>query len=73
VSSDLGRMDGGDGTDSMLQFWLKGGGDGMKRCRKMNWRQRAHLSSMERKHDAMWWHGNVGQRRGSTGEGKGRR
>jgi hypothetical protein len=38
VSSDLGRMDGGDGTDSMLQFWLKGGGDGMKHCRKMNWR-----------------------------------
>jgi hypothetical protein len=36
----------GAGVDSMLQFWLERGGDGMKHCRKMKQRRRAHLGSM---------------------------
>jgi hypothetical protein len=38
------------GVNSMIQFHLKRGGDGMKRCRKMKQRWRAHLGSMGRKH-----------------------
>jgi hypothetical protein len=61
------------GADSMLQFWLKRGGDGTKHCRKMKRRQRAHLGSMGRKRDTVRWHDNIGRRRGGIGEGKGRR
>jgi hypothetical protein len=31
-SSCLGRVAGDGGVDSMLQFWLKRGGDKMKYC-----------------------------------------
>jgi hypothetical protein len=41
-SGDTGRMTGG-GVNSMLQFQLEKGGDGMKHCQKMNQRQRARL------------------------------
>jgi hypothetical protein len=34
-SSGPGRVVGGDGADSMLQFWLKRGGDETKHCRNM--------------------------------------
>jgi hypothetical protein len=43
------RVTGGDGADSMLQFWLNRGADGTKHCRKMKRRQRAHIGSMGRK------------------------
>jgi hypothetical protein len=59
--------------DSMLRFWLERGDDGMKRCRKMKWRQRARLDSMGRKRETVRWQGDVSRRRGGTGEGKGRR
>jgi hypothetical protein len=65
-------VDGG-GVDSMLQYRLERGGDGMKRCRKMKRRQRARLGSMGRKRDMVQRRGDVGRRRGGTGEGKGRR
>jgi hypothetical protein len=45
----------------------------MKCCRKMKRTQRAHLGSMERKCDTAQRCDDVGQRRGGTGEGKGRR
>jgi hypothetical protein len=35
----------------MLHFQLKRGDDGTKYCQEMKWRQRTHLSSMERKRD----------------------
>jgi hypothetical protein len=38
-SDSLGRVAGGSGADSMIQFWLERGGDGMKCCRKMKRRQ----------------------------------
>jgi hypothetical protein len=41
---------GGSGIDSMLRFQLERGGDGMKFCRKMKRKQRAHLGSIGRKH-----------------------
>jgi hypothetical protein len=63
----------GGGADSMLQFQLERGGDGMKHCRKMKWRQQACLGSMERKHDTVRWRGEFGRRRCGIGEGKGRR
>jgi hypothetical protein len=49
------------------------GGDGIKHCQKMKWRQRARLGSMERKRDITQWHDIVDQRRDDTKEGKGRR
>jgi hypothetical protein len=61
------------GANSILWFRLEKGGDKMKRCQKMKWRQRACLGSMERKHDTALLCGNVGLRRGDTREGKGRR
>jgi hypothetical protein len=61
---------GDGGADSMLQFRLKKGGDGTKRCRKMKRRQRANLISMGRKRDARQC-GDIGRTRGDTGEGKG--
>jgi hypothetical protein len=39
---------GGD-EDSMLQFQLKRGVDGMKYFQKIKWRQQTHLGSIERK------------------------
>jgi hypothetical protein len=63
----------GDGANSILQFRLERGGDGTKYYREMQQRQQAHLGSMERKRDTVWWNDNVGQKRGDTREGKGRR
>jgi hypothetical protein len=39
----------------------------------MKRKQRTRLGSMGRKCDTMQWYDDVGQRRGSTGEGKGRK
>jgi hypothetical protein len=64
---------GGSGVDSMLQFRLEMRSDGMNHCRKMKQIHQAHLGSMGRKHDTIRWCGNIGQRRGGTGEGKGMR
>jgi hypothetical protein len=61
------------GADSIFQFWLKRGGDGIKYYRKMKRRQRAHLGSMGRKRDMTQWCDEVGQWRGDTEEGKGRK
>jgi hypothetical protein len=72
-SDDPGRVVGGGGLDSMLQFWLKRGDNVIKHCQKMKQMQRAHLGSMERKCHTMLWRGDVGRRRGDTGEGKRRR
>jgi hypothetical protein len=58
---------GGGGADLMLRFRLERKGDEMKCCQKMQWRQRARLASMRRKR------GDIGRRRGGTGEGKARR
>jgi hypothetical protein len=44
-----------------------------KCCRRMKWRQQARLSSMERKCDTARRHDDIGQRRGGTVEGKGRK
>jgi hypothetical protein len=40
-------VDGSGDADSLLWFRLKRRVDGMKRCRKMKWKQRAGLASME--------------------------
>jgi hypothetical protein len=40
-----------DCADSMLQFWLKRGGDGTKHYQKMKQRQQARLISMRRKRE----------------------
>jgi hypothetical protein len=66
----LERVADADGVDSMLQFWLESGGDGMKHYRNMKQRQRAHLGSMERKRDTTRWCGDISQMRGGTREGK---
>jgi hypothetical protein len=63
---------GCDGADSMHQFWLERGGDGMKRCRMIKRGQRARLGLMGWKHDMAQRHGDISQRRGGTEEGKGR-
>jgi hypothetical protein len=63
-------VDGGGAADSILQFRLERGSDGMKYCRKMKQRQQAHLGSMGRKCDMTRWHGDIGRRRGDTEEGK---
>jgi hypothetical protein len=67
------RVANGGDVDSILRFQLERGGDGMKHCRKMKRRQRVRLDSMGRKRDTLWRRDNVGRRRGSTKEGKGRR
>jgi hypothetical protein len=61
---DPGRMTGGGGTDSMLQFQLERKGDGMKHCRNMKWKQQARLGSMERKA----WHGAAVSVKSTGGE-----
>jgi hypothetical protein len=43
-----------DGANSMLRFWLKREGDGMKHCQKMKQRNQSRLGSMGRKHDTAW-------------------
>jgi hypothetical protein len=63
----------GGGADSILQFRLERRGDGMKHCRKMKQRQRAHLGSMGTKRDTTRWRGDVGWRRDDIEERKGRR
>jgi hypothetical protein len=45
----------------------------MKHCRKLKRRQRARLGSMGRKRDTARQRGDIGRRRGGTGEGKGKR
>jgi hypothetical protein len=72
-SGGPGRVTCCSSAASMVQFWLKRGGDGMKLCRKMKRRQQVHLGSMGRKRDMVRWCGNVGRRRGGTGAGKWRR
>jgi hypothetical protein len=44
-----------------------------KHSRKMKWRQRARLNSVERKRDTAWWRDNIDRTRGDTEEGKRRR
>jgi hypothetical protein len=61
------------GADSMLQFQLEMGGDGMKHCQKMKRRQRARLGSMGRKRDTVWERDDISRRRGGIGKGKRRR
>jgi hypothetical protein len=56
---------------SMLQFRLERGGNGIKRCRKMKWRQRARLGLMGRKCDLTRQCDNVGRRRDGTEREKG--
>jgi hypothetical protein len=69
----LGRVACGGGTDLMLQLRLERGDDRIKRYRKMNWRQQAHLGSMGRKRDTVRRRDDVGRRRDGTEEEKGRR
>jgi hypothetical protein len=57
-------------VNSMLQFRLDRRGNGTKRCRKMNRRQRARLGSMGRKRDMVRRRDDVNWRRGGTEEGK---
>jgi hypothetical protein len=59
----------GGGVDSMLWFHLERGGDRTKHYRKMKWKQQARLGSMERKCDMVRRCGDIGRRRGGTGEG----
>jgi hypothetical protein len=56
-------------ADSMLRFRLERRGDGMNHCRKMKRRQRAHLDSMGRKYDTVWWRGDISRRRGTQHRG----
>jgi hypothetical protein len=67
------NMVGNGGADSIFWFWLESGGDMIKRCRKMKWRQRAHLNSIERKHDTTQQHDDIGRRRCGTGDAKEKR
>jgi hypothetical protein len=46
-------VSGSGGVDSMLQFRLERGDDGMKHYRKMKRRHRAHLGSIGRKRDGV--------------------
>jgi hypothetical protein len=57
----------------MLQFRLEGGGDGTEHCRKMKRRHRTYLGSMGRKRDTVRRRDDIGQRRGGTEEGEGKR
>jgi hypothetical protein len=47
------RLAGDGGANSILQFQLEIGDDGMKHYLKIKQRQRAHFSSMGRKHDTV--------------------
>jgi hypothetical protein len=67
----LERVARDSGADSILQFLLEMGGDGIKHCQKMKRRQRARLGSMGKERDIAWRRDDVGQRRDSTMEGKG--
>jgi hypothetical protein len=60
-------------VDSMLQFQIKMGGDGMKHCQKMKRMQRARLVSMGKKRDTAQRRNDVGRSRGGTEEAKGSR
>jgi hypothetical protein len=60
------------GVVSILQFQLKRGGDGTKRCRRMKQRQRTHLDLIGRKRDTVRRRDDIDRRKGGTGEGKGR-
>jgi hypothetical protein len=69
-SSGMERVVGSGGADSILIFQLKRGGNGTKYCRKLNRRQRAHLSSIGKKHDRMMTlaRGEVPPGRGKGGD-----
>jgi hypothetical protein len=49
----------------------RGESDGIKHCRMMKWRHRAHLGFMKRKCDTTRRNGDVGRRRAPPGRGKG--
>ncbi len=51
---DPGRVTGGGGADSILQFQLEMGGDETKYYREMKRRQQAHLRFIGSKRDATW-------------------
>jgi hypothetical protein len=53
-SDGLERVTGSGGKDSIFQFQLERGCDGIKHCRKMKQMQRARLDSMKRKRDTTW-------------------
>jgi hypothetical protein len=72
-SDGPGRMACCGGADSMLRCRLEMGNDRMKLCHKMKWRQRVHLGSMWRNYNTVQQCGDIGWRKGGTGEGKGRR
>jgi hypothetical protein len=57
-------------VDSMLQFTLELGGNGMKRCQKMRRRQQSRLCLMKRKRNTTRRCDDVDRRRGSTEEGE---
>jgi hypothetical protein len=67
------RVTGDGGVNSILQFQLEMGGDGMKCYRKMKQRHRAHLGSMGRKRDTVRRRGDISQRRGGIEVEKGKR
>jgi hypothetical protein len=64
------RAGGGGGEDSMFQFRLKRGDDGMKCYQKMKRRRQVHVDSMGRKCDTTQQRGNVDRRRDDTEEGE---
>jgi hypothetical protein len=68
-SGSLGVACGGV-ADSILQFRLKRGCDGIKHYRKMKQRQCNCLGSMRRKRDTTWRCDDIDRRRGGTGEVK---
>jgi hypothetical protein len=70
---DPGRVAYGGGADSMLQFWLERGDNGIKHSQKMKWRQQACLGSTGRKCDAVRQRDDISRRRGGAGEGKERK
>jgi hypothetical protein len=64
-----GRVGDDGGVNSILWFWLERGGDRRNVIERWS-RPRARFGSMRRKRAMMWWNGDVGQRRGTTREGK---
>jgi hypothetical protein len=59
-----------DGEDSMFQFRLEMGDNRTKRCYKIKRRQRTRLDSMGMKRVMTQRCGDIGWRRGDTGERK---
>jgi hypothetical protein len=67
------RAVGSGGANSMIQFWLDTGDDGIKHCRKMKRRHRVRLGFIEKKCDTIRRCDDLDRRRCSTYEGKGMR